>query len=256
MTASESAPKSALITGAGGGIGGAAAVALAKLGTTVGVADLDPDRAQAVVDTIHNHGGDAYAVVVDVADPASVHQMFARVDAGDVPPLDLLVNAAGVIFYEPLLTQSEQGLDQILNVNLKGSFVCLQEAARRMVPRREGSIINIASVASFVATRLPAVAYGMSKGGIRQLTIAAAIELAEHGVRVNAVAPGTIQTDFVKDSLNSEASIQRAIAGVPLGRLGTIDDVANAIVFLASAQASFITGQVVVVDGGRVGRAG
>ena len=255
MNVDESGPRSALVTGAGGGIGGAAAIALAKLGATVGVADLDPTRAQATVDTILSLGGEAYAAPVDVARSASVHEMFARVD-DLAPPLDLLVNAAGVIFYESLLEQSERGLDQILEVNLKGSFLCLQEAARRMVPRREGSIVNIASVASFVATRLPAVAYGMSKGGIRQLTVAAAIELAEHGIRVNAVAPGTIQTDFVKDSLDSEEGIRRAVAGVPLGRLGTIEDVANAIVFLASPQASFITGQVIVVDGGRIGRAG
>ena len=253
--ADDSAPRSALITGAGGGIGGAAAIALARLGTTVGVADLSPDRAQSVVDTIQRAGGNAYAVEVDVSSAASVRAMFERVDR-DAPPLDLLVNGAGVIFYESLLTQSEDGLEQILDVNLKGTYLCLQEAARRMVPRRTGSIVNIASTASFVASRLPAVAYAMSKGGIRQLTVAAAIELAADGVRVNAVAPGTIQTDFVKDSLSSPESIDRAIAGVPLGRLGTIEDVANAVVFLASAQASFITGHVLLVDGGRIGRAG
>jgi len=245
--------QSALVTGGGGGIGGAVCAALGERGAVVGVADLDLDLAEAVADSIRGAGGESRALQVDVSDAGSVRKMFADAEADQ---LDILVNAAGVIRYAPLTELSDEDLRQIIDVNLKGSFYCLQEAARRMIPRRSGSIVNLASTAAFVATRLPAVAYGMTKGGIRQLTVGAAAELAAHGVRVNAVAPGTVQTSFIQGTLDSAEAMARAAASVPLGRIGVPADVVGAVAFLCSPEASYITGHVLVVDGGRLTRSG
>ncbi len=247
--------KTALITGGGGGIGGAVAFAMAELGASIKVVDYDLAKANAVVESIEHVGGSAQAFGADISDVGAIRQLFSNVDASGAS-LDILVTTAGMINYQSILDQEEDSFDKMLQVNLRGTFFCIQEAARRMVPRGEGSIVTIASTAAFVAGRVAAPAYGMTKAGIRQLTTATAVELAPHGVRVNAVAPATIQTPFVQGGLDTKEQQDRANARVPMGRFGQPNDVVGAIVFLASPLASYITGHTLVVDGGLLGRAG
>jgi meso-butanediol dehydrogenase/(S,S)-butanediol dehydrogenase/diacetyl reductase len=244
--------KHAVITGGGGAIGGATARAMAELGAAVTVLDRDHECALATAADINGAGGRATARQVDVADVADVRDAFGSLEA----PLDILVTTAGVISYASILEESEEGFERMVAVNLRGTYFCVQEAASRMAERGSGSIVNLASTAAFVAARVPAAAYSMTKAGIKQLTTASAIELAPLGVRINAVAPATIETPFVKGTLDTPEQRAATVARSPLGRIGQPEDVVGAIVFLASPLAGFITGQTLVVDGGRLCRAG
>lgn len=243
--------KHAVITGGGGGIGGATAVEMARLGAEVTLIDRQPELAENVARQITGEGGVAYPVQLDIVNSAAVKATFA----GLTRPADILVNTAGVIKYTSVLEQDEASLDQLLAVNLKGTFLCMQEGAKQMVGKGGGSIVNLASIAAFVAARLPAAAYAMTKAGVRQLTVASSTELAPLGVRVNAVAPATIETPFVKGTLDTPEQRAATAARSPMGRIGQPIDVVGAIVFLASPLASFITGHTVVIDGGRLCRA-
>jgi NAD(P)-dependent dehydrogenase (short-subunit alcohol dehydrogenase family) len=245
------AGKHAVITGGGGGIGGATAVEMAELGADVTVLDRDLDLARDVVGRIVAKGGTARAVAVDVSDVDQVRQVFGALHR----PSDILVTTAGVIRYMSVLEQDEAGFNQLVDVNLRGTFFCLQEAARQMTANGGGAIVNLSSVAAFVAARLPAAAYAMTKAGIKQLTTAASTELAPSGVRVNAVAPATIETPFIKGTVDTPEQRAATAARSPMGRIGQPIDVVGAIVFLASPLASFITGHTLVIDGGRLGRA-
>ncbi|MDI2030560.1 SDR family oxidoreductase [Saccharopolyspora sp. TS4A08] len=251
MLSFDIAGKHVVITGGGGGIGGATAVEMADLGATVTVLDQDRDRAQSVVDKITTAGGTAHAAVLDLSDVDQVRSAFAALER----PCDILVNTAGLIKYTSLLEQDEDSFDQLLAVNLRGTFFCLQEAAKQMTSGSGGAIVNLASTAAFVAARLPATAYAMTKAGVRQLTTAASTELAPQGVRVNAVAPATIETPFVKGTIDTPEQRAATAARSPIGRIGQPADVVGAIVFLASPLAGFITGHTLVIDGGRLGRA-
>lgn len=248
--------RSAVVTGGGGACGGAIARGLADLGADVTVADLDGEAAEAVAAEIRSRGGRATAAQVDVSRRDSVRALFAGLDGKDGrPAVDILVTAAGAIRYASILDQSAQDVDLIVDVNVKGTYNCLQESAR-MMAGNGGAIVNIASTAAFSAPRLLAAAYSMSKGAIRQLTVAAAVELAPYGIRVNAVAPGTIPTQFTQDTLTTDAQLEQAARAVPMGRLGTVDDVVGPTLFLCSSLAAYVTGQVLAVDGGKLGRAG
>jgi NAD(P)-dependent dehydrogenase (short-subunit alcohol dehydrogenase family) len=241
----------AVITGGGGGIGGAAAIEMAALGAEVTVLDLQLDLAEGVVDRIRESGGTATPAQVDVSDPDAVVAAFAGLGR----PADILVNTAGVITYTTVLEQDIADLDRLLAINLRGTFLCLQEGAKQMVEQGSGAIVNLASVAAFVSARLPAAGYAMTKAGVKQLTVAAAAELAPLGVRVNAVAPATIETPFIKGTLDTPEQRRMTEERSPLGRIGQPADVVGAIVFLASPLAAFITGHTLVVDGGRLTRA-
>jgi NAD(P)-dependent dehydrogenase (short-subunit alcohol dehydrogenase family) len=244
------AGKHAVITGAGG-IGGATAVEMAELGAEITVMDRDRDLAQEVADKITDAGGAARSAVLDVSDVGQVRDAFAALSR----PCDILVTTAGVIKYTSVLEQDVESFDRLLSVNLRGTFFCLQEAAKQMVDRG-GAIVTLASTAAFVAARLPATAYAMTKAGVRQLTTAASTELAPLGVRVNAVAPATIETPFIKGTVDTPEQRAATAARSPIGRIGQPADVVGAIVFLASPLAGFITGHTLVIDGGRLGRAG
>lgn len=244
--------KHAVITGGGGAIGGETAVAMAELGAAVTVLDRSLEQAEATVARITEAGGTATAHQLDVSDVSAVRDVFASLET----PPDILVTTAGVISYTPFLEESEEGFERLVGVNLRGTYFCVQEAAKQMVKRGSGSIVNMASTAAFVAARLPAAAYSMTKAGIRHLTTAAALELAPHNIRVNAVAPATIETPFVKGTLDTPEQRAATIARSPLGRIGQPIDVVGAIVFLASPLADFITGQTLIIDGGRLCRAG
>jgi len=240
--------KVALVTGAQQGIGRAIALAFAREGDDVGVNYLD-DRGAAdkVVQEVRGAGRRAVLVQADVAQPASVQAMVAQV-VGELGGVDVLVNNAGVYPRVPLLEMRESDWDLVLDVNLKGGFFCAQAAARAMIAgRRRGCVINMASQAIRGAVR--GVHYSASKGGVVAMTRAMALELAPHGIRVNAIAPGLTDTAQPRYG-NTEEELGVMASAVPLGRMAQPDDIAGIAVFLASDEAGHVTGQTVHVNGG------
>jgi len=243
------AGQTAIVTGAGRGMGRAVALALAREGAAVVVGEVDRPAAGQVVAEIEAAGGRAVAVIADIARVDDVRRLFKEtVDA--FGGLDILVNNAGIGIPKPLVDYTEQDWDRQLAVNLKGMFFATQEAAKLMIPKRRGKIVNFASTAAFVSSSTPETAYDISKGGVRQLTISVAAELAPHNINVNAVAPGTIMTELTLRVLDTEEKMARASAKIPLGRLGTPEDMVGPVLFLCSSDADYVTGHVLVVDGG------
>jgi NAD(P)-dependent dehydrogenase (short-subunit alcohol dehydrogenase family) len=243
------AGQTAIVTGAGRGMGRAVALALAAEGAAVVVAEVDEPAANEVVGEIRKQGGRALPVKVDVSSVADVRRLFEATLA-EFGGLDILVNNAGIGIAKPLVDYTEADWDRQLGVNLKGMFFATQEAARIMIPKRSGKIVNFASTAAFVSSSTPETAYDISKGGVRQLTISVAAELAQHNINVNAVAPGTIMTDLTLRVLDTEEKMARASAKIPLGRLGKPEDMVGPVLFLCSEEAAYVTGHVLVVDGG------
>ncbi len=241
--------QTAIVTGAGRGMGRAIALALAARGANVVVAEVDPAVAVEAVDEIEKSGGSAMAVTVDISSVADVRRLFTETVSryGDV---DILINNAGIGIAKPLVDYTEADWDRQLGVNLKGMFFATQEAARRMIPKRRGKIVNFASTAAFVSSSTPETAYDISKGGVRQLTVSVAAELAPYHINVNAVAPGTIMTDLTLRVLDTDEKMARASAKIPLGRLGKPEDMVGPVLFLCSSEADYVTGHVLVVDGG------
>lgn len=242
--------KTALVTGAGRGgrgIGRGIALALAEAGADVLItARTNVEDAEAVAAAVRETGRKGIAAACDVSNAASVDAVFARAQEA-FGRLDILVNNAGITRDGLLLRMSEEDWDAVLDTNLKGTFLCARAAAKRMIKQRAGRIINITSVMGQIGN--PGQAnYSASKAGIIGFTRTAARELGGRGITVNAVAPGFIETQMT-EALNDE---QRAgvLAKVALGRLGTVEDVGRTVAFLASDAASYITGQVLTVDGG------
>ena len=248
MTSKRLEGRTALVTGAGGGVGRGIALELARAGCRVAVNDVAAAdlAAQTTVDQIKAMGGDAFAVRGNVADAAEVKEMFAAVVAR-VPRLDILVNNAGVQTWKPFLDVTEEEWDLVIDTNLKGCFLNSQAAARHMKEHGGGAIVNIGSGCNKVA--FPnLVAYTASKGGIEMLTKVAALELGRYGIRVNCVAPGSIDIERTRLEARDFARVWAALA--PLGRIGTPSDVGQAVVFLASGESSFVSGQTLWIDGG------
>ena len=230
-------------------MGRAIALALAAEGAAVVVAEVDAALGAGVVEEIRSAGGRALAVTVDISDVSQVQRLFAMTKA-EFGGLDILVNNAGIGIPKPLVDYTEDDWDRQLGVNLKGMFFATQEAAKLMLPRRKGKIVNFASTAGFVSSSTPETAYDISKGGVRQLTTSVAAELAPHNINVNAVAPGTIMTDLTMRVLDTEEKMARASAKIPMGRLGTPEDMVGPVLFLCSSEADYVTGHTLVVDGG------
>ena len=242
------AAKVALVTGAQQGIGKAIALAYGREGASVIVNYLDDHAAaETIAAQIRMPGREAVTVAGDVARPADVQRM---IEAGaDLGGIDIVVNNAGIFPRVEFLDMTEAQWDEVLSVNLKGTFLCSQAAARQMVARRRGGVlINLASGAAFRSSPR-GVHYVSSKAGIVGFTRAAALDLAHHGIRVNAIAPGTTDTAQPRYGM-SEAELQAVGRQIPLGRLGTPEDVADLAVFLASEEARHITGQTIHVNGG------
>jgi NAD(P)-dependent dehydrogenase (short-subunit alcohol dehydrogenase family) len=240
--------KVALVTGAQQGIGRAIALAFAREGADVGVNYLD-DRGAAdkIVQEVRGAGRRAVLVQGDVAQPASAQAMVGQV-VGELGGIDVLVNNAGVYPRVPLLEMRESDWDLVLDVNLKGGFFCAQAAARAMIAgRRLGAVINMASQAIRGAVR--GVHYSASKGGVVAMTRAMALELAPHGIRVNAIAPGLTDTAQPRYG-NTEDELAAMASAVPLGRMAQPEDIAGIAVFLASDEAGHVTGQTLHVNGG------
>lgn len=239
----------ALVTGGARGIGRAIAERLARRGDAVFIADVDVDAATRAARELGEEGFRAHPIELDVSNVGSIRDVVTEVDA--TAPLRTLVNNAGVGWVTPLLDVTPERFDALMAVNLRGTFFALQAAARVMAPRRVGAIVNLASTSAFTASTTPMVPYDTSKGAVRMLTISAARELAGHGIRVNAVAPGTVNTGLTRSLSDNPDALERlAETHIPLGRLGSPDEIAAAVDFLSSDAASYVTGHVLVVDGG------
>jgi glucose 1-dehydrogenase len=246
----------AIVTGAGQGIGRACAVRLAAEGAKVVVADVNEKTGSKTVEAIAEAGGVSRFVHTNVAEKLDVHNLIAATLEA-YSQLNVLVANAGVVDDVPFLELEEAEFDRIIATNLKGTFLCCQAAARQMVKQREdggapGAIVNMSSVNAHFG--LPDhSAYSVSKGGVMQLTRSMAIALAPYGIRVNAVGPGTIETPLIEDVVKDEAFRRKVLSRTPLGRFGQPEEIAAVVAWLASDQASYITGETVYADGGRIG---
>jgi len=239
--------KTALVTGASRGIGRAIALRLAAEGASVAV-NYNGSEAKAaeVVEQIRAAGGTAFAVQANVADASSVAAMFETV-LKEFGNLDILVNNAGITADGLLIGMKEEQFDRVVDTNLKGAYLCMQLAAKRMLRQRSGRIISISSY-SGIHGNAGQANYSASKAGIIGLTKSAARELGSRGITVNAIAPGYIDTDMT--AVLSDKVKEAILAEIPLKRIGTPEDIAAAAAFLAGDDASYITGQVLEVGGG------
>ncbi len=239
----------ALITGGAQGIGLACAKALAEDGHTIILADIQDG---AVQDTAANLGGGAVGLTVDMADTQAVNAMFDTI-AADHGPVAALVNNAGVAMPGDFLDYSLEDFQKVLSINLTSVFLSTQRAAKMMVQAGiDGAIVNMSSINAQVA--IPAIpAYCASKGGVMQLTKSSALALAPHNIRVNAVGPGSIDTAMMAGVNANPAALATALSRTPMKRIGTAKEIGDVVAFLVSKKASYITGETIYVDGGRLG---
>ncbi|MDP9179269.1 MAG: 3-oxoacyl-[acyl-carrier-protein] reductase [Gemmatimonadota bacterium] len=235
----------ALVTGSTRGIGRAIATTLGECGARLAVVGRDKEKADAVAAEL---GGGALGFACDVSDSAAVAQLVADTEAA-FGSLDILVNNAGLTRDNIVMRLKDDDWDAVLDANLRGAFATIRAASKGMMKRRWGRIINISSVVGIIGNKGQAN-YAASKAGLIGLTKTVAKELASRNILVNAIAPGFIETEMT-DAMTAEAR-KGLIDAIPLGRLGSTDDVAQAVAFLSSDYASYITGQVLVVDGGMV----
>jgi len=239
----------ALVTGAGRGLGLAAAIGLAQAGAEVYLVSRTGPELEQAADSISSDGATARVLVCDVTDSKQVRETFAR-----LPRLDILVNNAGGNMPEPFVEVTEERLDRILNLNVRAAFLVAQAAARKMLEAadrkaRGGAMVNISSQMGHVGAAGRTV-YCMTKHALEGLTKALGVELAPHNIRVNSVAPTFIETPMTAPFFEEPRFREWVLNRIPLGRLGQIDEVTAAVVFLASPAASLITGTSLVVDGG------
>lgn len=236
----------ALVTGASRGIGQAIALKLAAEGIFVVATATSEAGAEATVAEIVARGGAALAAKLDVTNSSDVEALFKRI-VSEQGRLDILVNNAGITKDGLMMRMKDSDWDAVLDTNLKGSFICMREASKIMTKARFGRVVNISSVVGEMGNP-GQVNYSASKAGLFGLTKSAARELAKRNITVNAVAPGFIETDMT--AVLSEKGREALLQSIPMERLGSVDDIANAVCFLVSPQASYITGQVLSVNGG------
>ena len=239
----------ALVTGGAQGIGYACAEALAADGAKLILADVNAEGVAAAAEAL---GGGTVGLTCDMSDPAQINAMFDTIEA-EHGPVSILVNNAGIAMPAEFLDLSLESFQKVIDVNLTGTFVALQRAAKTMVAKGiEGSIVNMSSVNAVVS--IPAIAaYSASKGGVMQLTKAAALALAPHNIRVNAVGPGSIDTAMMAGVNANPEALERVLSRTPLKRVGSPREVGDVVAFLASSKASYVTGETIYVDGGRLG---
>lgn len=240
--------KVAVITGSARGIGKAIALRLAKNGATVVISDLSIDDVSVTVNELRSEGLDAYPVQVNVTDMKSVEAMFDEI-MEKLGRVDILVNNAGITRDALLVRMDEADWDSVLSVNLKGTFNCTKCVAKIMMKQKSGKIVNIASVMGLIGN-VGQANYSASKAGVIGLTKSTAKELGRRNINVNAVAPGFIATKMTEALPEKEK--EKMLEFIPLGCIGYPEDVANAVAFLASDSARYITGQVLPIDGGMV----
>lgn len=236
--------KTALVTGASRGLGAGIAEALKEAGASVVGTSRTKESADEISDRL-----ESVPVVMDVTDVSSVREGVERA-AAELGRLDILVNNAGRNIPQGVFEVDEESWDDVMNTNLKGTFFAAQAAARHMVEGEEGGrIINVGSQAGVVGIEERS-AYGSSKGGVTLLTKVLALELAEHGITVNTVAPTFVATELTRSTLEDPEWRERILSRIPMGRVGEVEDVAAAVVYLASPGASLVTGHTLLVDGG------
>lgn len=238
--------KIALVTGGAQGIGQTIAEELAKEGAHVVLADVNREGAEKTAETIRKSGGSASGVRLDVSNAEEVQNVFNSISK-DYKPVDILVNNAGITRDGLMMRMKEEDWDRVLSINLKGCFLCSQQAVKQMMKQKRGSIANIASIVG-VMGNFGQANYSASKAGVIGLTKTTAREVASRGITVNAVAPGFIDTEMTR--VLDENVKQKLIEQIPLARLGLPEDVARCVAFLVSDRASYITGQVINVNGG------
>lgn len=238
----------ALITGGAQGIGYACGAAIARDGARVVLADINAEGVEAAAEKL---GGGTVGLACDMGDPAQTAALFDRIEA-EVGAVSILVNNAGIAAPGDFLETSLEQFQRVIDVNLTGTFLAVQRAARAMVARKiAGSIVNMSSINAQVA--IPSIAaYCASKGGVMQLTKAAALALAPHDIRINAVGPGSIDTEMMAGVNANPDAMKTVLSRTPLKRVGTPEEIAEVVAFLASAKASYVTGETIYVDGGRL----
>lgn len=239
--------KVAIVTGAGRGIGKAIAIALAREGANIIAIDVDIQTAEKVAKEIKSLDRQAWAIRVDVSDSKEVNRMAQSV-LKKFKRVDILVNNAAIIKRGSIEDLTEEDWDRVMDVNLKGAFNCMKAVVGTMKKQRYGKIVNISSIAGKIGDLASAPCYGASKAGMTCLAKSLARELASYNINVNVVAPHAIETDMSKEW--SEEKRKSIIANIPLGRMGEPEDIAEAVVFLVSDKAKFITGEVLDVNGG------
>jgi 3-oxoacyl-[acyl-carrier protein] reductase len=240
--------RTALVTGASQGLGRRFAIVLAEHGAAVGLAARQLEKLIELEHEIASDGGRVASVALDVTDLASIERALASVE-GVLGPIDVLINNAGVAGSKGVLEQTEADWDKVVDTNLKGAFFVAQAVARRMVECGGGTIVNVASVLALdvVGHLAP---YAAAKGGLWQLTRTMALELARHNVRVNALAPGYIVTEINREFLETGAAGERIKKRIPQRRFGTPEDLDGALLLLASDASRYMTGSIIVLDGG------
>ena len=243
--------KVAVVTGAAAGIGLACARRFAAEGAKVVLADIDAEKGRAAAAAIADTGTEARFIACDVGDKAQVDALIAGA-AEAYGGIDCAIANAGIVHACEFLELAEEDFDRVIRVNLKGVFLTGQAAARQMVGQgRGGTIINMSSVNAVMA--IPAITpYVAAKGGVNQLTKVMALSLVDKGIRVNAIGPGSIATEMAQAVLNDPEKARGALSRTPMGRFGEPDEVASVAVFLASEDSSYITGQTIYPDGGRM----
>lgn len=251
--------KVALVTGGGSGIGRGICLRLARDNADIVINDINRGSIEKVSREVESLGAKSLQVCADVSVKSSVEEMVSTI-IKKWKKIDILVNCAGIAYINPLIETTEEEFDHVYKVNLKGTFLCTQIVAKQMIKQGGGKIINISSLAGRRAAEFLG-AYVTSKFGVIGLTQATALELARYGITCNAVAPGFIKTPLTKLRDKREAEIrglekidtsERAIKGIPLGRIGNPEDIANVVSFLASSDSDYINGQTINVCGGSV----
>lgn len=250
--------KVALVTasGANGGIGHSIALGLAGMGADVAANGRSPEYVEQTAAEIRSLGRRSVALPGDVSDPEDIRRMFAKLDEA-LGGIDILVNNAGTIHREHPEDLQLADWDRVVKLNLTGTFLCCQEAARRMIPRGGGSIVNVASIAGALALGRGNFVYSVTKGGIIQMTRELAVEWAHHGIRVNAILPAQVLTPKLQELIDDpqfdhEALMKTFLHGIPMNRLGGSDEMIGPVAFLSSDAASFLTGVILPVDGGNL----
>jgi NAD(P)-dependent dehydrogenase (short-subunit alcohol dehydrogenase family) len=239
----------ALVTGGAQGIGRACAEALAEDGAQIVLADINADGVQAAADEL---GNNTTAITCDLGNPEQIHAMFDQIER-DTGTVSILVNNAGIALPGDFLDTTLEQFKSVIDVNLIGTWCALQRAAKKMVADAiHGSIVNMSSINAQVA--IPSIAaYCASKGGVMQLTKASALALAPHNIRVNAVGPGSIDTAMMAGVNANPDAMKMVMSRTPMQRIGEPREIADVVAFLASSKASYVTGETIYVDGGRLG---